>query len=60
MTGPTLPWTILQTGQALCKKPFTPLADDLAWQIEAFTDFFILEAIGSKKDNLSANNFKIR
>jgi hypothetical protein len=60
MTGPTLPWTILQTGHALFKKPFTPLADDLSWQAKAFTDFFILKAIGGKKDNLSADNFKIR
>jgi hypothetical protein len=60
MAGSTLPWTILQTGQALFEKTFPPLADDLAWQIEMLTDFFILETFGGQKNSLGSNHLIIR
>jgi hypothetical protein len=44
-TRSAAPWTILETGQAFIKEPFSPFADNLPRQIETFTNLFILETV---------------
>jgi hypothetical protein len=58
--GPPAPWSFLKTGQAFFEEAFSPLRDDLPWQVESLADLLIGKAFCSKKDDLGANDIAIR
>src|SRR5215831_4986530 len=50
----------LQAGHACQRKSFPPLADDLAWGIQAGSDDVIGQSFIGEKDDLGANHVTIR
>jgi hypothetical protein len=55
-----LPWSILETGQALFEKTLSPFTNDLSWHLQLFTDLFVLKSISSKQNGLGPDNLIIR
>jgi len=47
--GPPAPWPFLKSGQAFLEEAFSPLRDNLPWQVEALSDFFIGKAFGGEE-----------
>jgi hypothetical protein len=58
--GPAAPWPFLKSGQAFLEEAFSPLRDDLPWQVEAFSDLLVGEAIGGEEDDFGAHDITIR
>jgi len=58
--GSAAPWPFLKPGQAFLKEAFSPLGDDLPWQVEALSDLLVGEALCGKEDDLGAHDFAIR
>jgi hypothetical protein len=53
-------WSFFQTGEAFLEEPLPPLADDLAWCVEALCDLVVAHAVGREKDDLCADDITIR
>jgi hypothetical protein len=58
--GPSAPWPFLKASQAFLEEAFAPLRDDLAWQLEPFSDLFVGEALSGEEDDLGAHDIAIR
>jgi len=54
------PGLLVQPGEAFEERPVPPLADDLAWRIEARRDDVVADARGGEQDDFGADDISIR
>jgi len=57
---PPASWLFLEAGQPLVEEAFAPLADDLAWGIQASRDDIVGQPRGGEQDQLGADDVSIR
>jgi hypothetical protein len=50
----------LQASQALVEEAFAPLRYDLSWQVQAFADLLVGQALRGKENNFGPHDISIR